>query len=379
MRIAFIDDGICENTFALSQQIEHYQVMPDLCVKTTVDAPAQRLSHGTVCAAIFNEIYPNNPNPVLDIAILDHTGRAEISRLIAALEWCLENSVKLVHMSLGTTNYYDAKKLDRIVRTLINNQIILVAAFHNRYIKSYPAAFPGVFGVRRSGKENGLKNGSIALDPSEGLNIENCFVANINKILYTRKGVVVTTDHSNSLAAPVLTGMIAKYLNENQTAGFSDVLKHLTYNRSKIKGHAITIEPYIKRTKKNTCKPAVALLSENKELFLGLLQGFTDLNFSVSAISEEDHDAIPICHYLNDGEKINGNFLYTLDYIYDPDIMILCVNKNRLNWPMNWDVIDVFIDNRDAHYFMLTKDQSFRIESAQEIVECVRSYFQETK
>lgn len=375
MRIAFIDDGICENTFSLSLQIEHYRVTPDLCVKKSLATPKQGLSHGTLCAAIFDDIYQNNPNPVLDIAILDDTGKAEISRLVAALEWCLANSVKLIHMSLGTINYFDIRKLDNIIDTLNSRQVILIAAFHNKYIKSYPAAFSGVFGVRRSKKENRLRNGSIALDLCEGLHIENCFVTNYDKTLYTRKGKKIETDYSNSLAAPVLTAIIAKYLNENQTASFSDVMDHLTRNCSKINGCAVQIETYIRKGKENTQKPVVALLSENKKIFIDLLQAFIEADFSVSAISEENENAIPIHHYLKKKEKINRNFLYTLDYIYDPDLIILCVSKTRLDWPLNWDVIDIYIYYMNAHYILQTQDRSFQLNTLQETVHCVCAYF----
>lgn len=376
MRIAFIDDGICENTFSLSLQIEHYRVTPDLCVKKSLATPKQGLSHGTLCAAIFDDIYPSYPNPVLDIAILDDTGKAEINRLVAALEWCLVNSVKLIHMSLGTVNYFDIKKLDKIINALNSRQVILIAAFHNKYIKSYPAAFSGVFGVRRSKKENGLYNESIALDKCEGLHIENCFVANYDKVLYTNEGEKVETDYSNSLAAPALTGIIAKYLNDNQTANFSEVLAYLAKNCSKIHGHAVQIEPYIKKENKNTMKPVVALLSDHKKIFLELLQAFIEVDFSVLAISEDNENVIPIHYYLNNNEKVNSNLIYTLDYIYDPDLIILCANKTRFDWPMNWDVIDIYIYYMNAHYNLQTLDRSFQLNTLQETVQCVCEYFQ---
>lgn len=379
MKIAFIDDGICENTFALSQQFEHYQVSPDLCVKKINVEPTVWVSHGTMCAAIFNDIYPDNPNPVADISILDDTGRAEIGRLIAALEWCLVNSIKLIHMSLGTLDYYDMMKLKSIISALTDNQTILVAAFHNKYIKSYPAAFPGVFGVRRSKKNNDLKHGQIALDLCAGLCTENCFITSYNNSLLTRDGKKVKTNYSNSLAAPVLTGTIAKYLYENQAANFSDVLVHLTKSCSKIHGHTAAIEPYIKKRKLNTLKPVAVLFSEDEEIFVELLKAFTELGFLAAAVSEEGGNAIPAHHYLKTNEKINGAFLYTLEHIYDPDIIVLCVNKSRLKCPIDWNVIDMYIYRKDSYCFMSTQDKSFQLNTVQDIIQCIRLYFQEIK
>lgn len=36
--------------------------------------------------------------------------RGSIDSFKAALEWCLKEKIKLVHMSVGTTNYIDAKR-----------------------------------------------------------------------------------------------------------------------------------------------------------------------------------------------------------------------------------------------------------------------------
>ena len=41
--------------------------------------------------------------------------RGSIDSFKAALEWCLKEKIKLVHMSVGTTNYIDAKKIENII------------------------------------------------------------------------------------------------------------------------------------------------------------------------------------------------------------------------------------------------------------------------
>ncbi len=376
MRIAFIDDGIRENTFAFSQQIEHYHVMPDLCVKKGLGTPGQSLSHGTLCAAIFNEIYSDNSTHILDIAILDNTGRAEISRLIAALEWCLRHSVKLIHMSLGTVNYHDLEKLKDTIDTLLYNQTILVSAFHNKYIRSYPAAFPGVFGVRRSKKGNCLKNGGFVLDHCEGLNIENSFVANFNKLLTTFEGIQVKTNYSNSLAAPVVTGHIAKYLNGNQTAGFINVLEYLKQNCSTMQGHSSKIVRYLNKGKHCIQIPVVVILWEDKNLFCEIKREFVNLKYSVAALTERDFlDAIPIFHYLNDNEKLNGGLLHTIEYIYDPDIILLCIESCRLD-SIDWNIIDVLIKSQSSRLCMMTQGQTYQFESVKELFKSLNSYFE---
>lgn len=379
MKIAFIDDGICEETFCLSQQVEHYRIMSDLRIRRLQEASVPGISHGTLCTAIFSDIYPDNPNPVLDIAVLE-SGKASIQRLIAALVWCLHHSVKLIHMSLGTVDFNDIAVLNDIIDPLIKRGTIIVSAFHNKHIKSYPAAFPGVFGVRRSMKENSLKNGDFALDPCEGLSDENCFVVRYDKPLYTRQGLKFETNHSNSLAAPVLTGHIAQYLNGHLNAGFTEVFEYLSKSCSTIQGHAPKVRPYLISGGHSTHKPVVAFPWEDENLFDAFLESLTKSGYLVTALSEKAKaNAIPISYYLGQNEKINGNLLFTIEFIYDPDIILLCINENRIDMPTDWERVDILVKTDHSHYCMVTEDKTFRFKAVQELVQSLTSYFQPSK
>ena len=74
--------------------------------------------------------------------------RGSIDSFKAALEWCLKEKIKLVHMSVGTTNYIDAKKIENIIKQMVSNKMILCAALSNTNFPTWPACFDGVFGVR---------------------------------------------------------------------------------------------------------------------------------------------------------------------------------------------------------------------------------------
>ena len=258
----------------------------------------------------------------------------------------------------------------------MNNGAILVSAFHNKYIKSYPASFLGVFGVRRSLKRNCLKNGGLALDICEGLSVENCFVGNFDKPFYVYQDLKVKIYYSNSFVAPVVTGYIAKYLNKNQDARFPEVLEYLLKNCSKIKGHAPKIEPYIKNVNYTAKKPVISFLSEDENLFYGLLQTFNKSGFLVAALSEKDKDTIPIFHYLNKKEKLNGNLLFTIEYIYDPDVILLCMDKNRMDLPVDWEIIDAFAKTEQLSFCMMLQNETIRFKTVQALFQSLISYFQ---
>lgn len=145
-----------------------------------------------------------------DLNVTDSAGTTQITVLLEALEWCIQNKIKLIHMSLGTINYFDIKPLWIQIKRLLDADAIIVAAYHNRNIKTYPAAYPGVFGVRQD-RYGLLGNGQILFQEQKGYNIENSIIAN-----FSWNGIV---NQANSYAAPVVTGHIATYLNRKPTAG----------------------------------------------------------------------------------------------------------------------------------------------------------------
>lgn len=101
--------------------------------------------HGTMCAQIINYIYPQAR--FIDLSIMESNGTTQIKKLLEALEWCIKNNIKLINLSMGTVNYFDIKSLKEVFDELQKKNVIVVAAYDNRNIKTFPAMFPGVFGV----------------------------------------------------------------------------------------------------------------------------------------------------------------------------------------------------------------------------------------
>lgn len=153
-----------------------------------------------------------------DLQILQEDGTTNISVLLEALEWCISHKVKLINLSLGTIDYFDKGKLKKTVSRLSDQGTIIVAAYHNANIKSYPAIFRGVFGVRQD-DEGILENYQFMFQKQKDIEIENTLIAH-----WWDKDKKI---HSNSYAAPVITGYIARLLRENPKADFAEALKFL--------------------------------------------------------------------------------------------------------------------------------------------------------
>ena len=77
-----------------------------------------KLTHGDKCYSIIKYFCPEVE--FISIKIMETGERGSIDSFKAALEWCLKEKIKLVHMSVGTTNYIDAKKIENIIKQMVS-------------------------------------------------------------------------------------------------------------------------------------------------------------------------------------------------------------------------------------------------------------------
>ncbi len=107
---------------------------------------ADRLGHGTACTGIIRQIAPDAEIHI--IRIFEQSLVAEGRVLIAALKWVIDQGIDVVNLSLGTTDRQYFEPIQKLCQQAARENIILVAAAHNRGIKSYPAILPDVIGVQ---------------------------------------------------------------------------------------------------------------------------------------------------------------------------------------------------------------------------------------
>lgn len=149
-KYVIIDDGTAGGLF-LSEN-EYYVdenkkvVLCNFEKKDNLFRKRYKLTHGDKCYSIIKYFCPEVE--FISIKIMETGERGSIDSFKAALEWCLKEKIKLVHMSVGTTNYIDAKKIENIIKQMVSNKMILCAALSNTNFPTWPACFDGVFGVR---------------------------------------------------------------------------------------------------------------------------------------------------------------------------------------------------------------------------------------
>jgi len=190
VKLAIIDDGISSKHIPKNQCCEYF-IAEDGQVNQC--APEPDISHGTACYLAFRR-HTKAPHHLISIKVLnEETGTGAINNLITALQWCEQQNIDVIHMSIGTSRYQDFALVAKAVKTL--NNTIIVAACNNNNTLTYSACLPSVIGVRHCCIE--WLDGKFAYNLAPYDQIE----------LMTQ-----VKNESNSAAAPVITAYVCSYI-----------------------------------------------------------------------------------------------------------------------------------------------------------------------
>lgn len=128
MRIAVIDSGIHDGH-------PHVGALGG-AVYFAGDDAVDRLGHGTAVAAAIHEKAPTAE--LFAVKVFDRRLTASIGVLLRALEWCREQRMDVVNLSLGTEN---PEHRDALAEAVRDNAVVVSAAI------MLPGSLDGVVGV----------------------------------------------------------------------------------------------------------------------------------------------------------------------------------------------------------------------------------------
>lgn len=231
-KVVVIDSGISmRNSWIDSQQVKGISLVFGNRISISNDIE-DKFGHGT---SVYDIIKKHDP--VADIFVLkifdDNNKLPTIDHLLIALKYVNENiEFDLVNISLTATESSSSNQLlelrdlcDEICR----KKKIIIAAFSNDGLISYPAAFNSVIGV--SSGEFCHKTTDLEFFESGCINV--CALGSQQKVL-TTEGYVVAS--GNSLACAHVTGMISKsFMHEDDLKSVLGKLKNIaryTYNNT---------------------------------------------------------------------------------------------------------------------------------------------------
>lgn len=217
IQIAVVDSGINENLTGGILIKNHLLVDDENCIVEDGAVPKNdEFLHGTICTLIIDKYCTGNVYTA--IRILDRKGTGGVEKLEPALEWCYQNNIKLVNLSLGTTHYKEREILNRLINKYTYKGLVIIAAISNIGYFTFPASFANVIGVVKKEIELPYARDYIHLG--------------IDTIVPADHVVTVgnkehTTSHSNSYAAPYVTAMVCRMMAENENCDIHRIKKYV--------------------------------------------------------------------------------------------------------------------------------------------------------
>lgn len=208
--VGIIDDGVNNEFYDIGIIKNSIEITTELMIEQINRNVIPKNSHGTICAAILKKYY--SKANIVSIKILDSEKEScRKEQLIKAIEWCIDNEIKVINMSIGSIDYRDFNQLNTVILKASEAGCVIVAACHNKNIFTMPASSQYAIGVKtdKEGKlkDNEYKYNSLSLD---GIEIMSCS----KHIIETIDGDTEYTKVCNSYAVPVITALVCRILDE---------------------------------------------------------------------------------------------------------------------------------------------------------------------
>lgn len=207
VKVAVIDTGISRNHPDLKANIKGgVNIINPL--KSSDDDNGHGSHVAGIIAALNNGLGVVGAGPAADlyaVKVLNRNGSGLLSDVISGIQWSVANGMKVVNMSLGTSQ--DIQSMHDAVIAAHNAGVIVVAAAGNSGgAVIFPAAYPEAIAVGATDKNN-----LIASFSSRGPEVD--LVAPGVSIFSTYKGTNYATLSGTSMAAPHVAGSAALVLN----------------------------------------------------------------------------------------------------------------------------------------------------------------------
>lgn len=192
LKIAIIDSGIAKE-----------QAANVTCIDYTEEGCEDYIDHGTpIYDIIANNKYGMTQNvSIYSLKVINKYSVASTQAIVCALEWCLENSIDIINMSLSFGAYNES--IECLIQELVSSGVIIVASINNVSKKlDYPAMYNGVICVGKTDNPNQYsKENSIIFD-------DDYVVQAVGIQGYSKDYV------GNSFLTPIVTGIIACLINK---------------------------------------------------------------------------------------------------------------------------------------------------------------------
>lgn len=167
-----------------------------------VEGPHDDLyGHGTACAAIVRSLAP--AVELVSVRVLGGDLRGSAYAFSHGLEWCIENGVNVINLSMSTANDHYAESFYELLDLAAAANVMVVSAMNNERKRCIPSEFSGVFSVACHTGQDRERFTYNPSPPAEwgapGIDVE---------VAWSGGSTIVAT--GNSFAAPVIAGHLAR-------------------------------------------------------------------------------------------------------------------------------------------------------------------------
>ena len=139
VRVGVIDSGVHATHQHISGVAGGVAIYPD---GRKDEDYTDRIGHGTAVTAVICEKAPEAA--IYAVRIFHERLSTRIETLVRAIEWCVENEMRLINLSLGTSNPDHEPVLLKSLERVQEKGITLVAADEDNGTRWLPGCLPGV-------------------------------------------------------------------------------------------------------------------------------------------------------------------------------------------------------------------------------------------
>lgn len=378
-KVAFIDDGIMEGIKEVPEKVRKYKIINGKIQEKKESHSLFCLSHGTMCFWIFSEYINDKEYILYDIQILNElTSSGNLKDLIKALQFCLDEEVDLINMSLGITQFINEE--DEVLKKLYHRGTIMVAAQNNSNQVTYPACSRYVLGVTRDytgilKKDQffylGNKRDKIDI-------ISHCEFSNI-ELKYN-----ILMGKQNSFSTPYISALIYNELKKGKNR--ENILRFLKENSvyfNEINQWEYKIEN-VPDWQEEITAPVIGIevTEENtKKYFMELISNFRREGFYTVGIwtgNKQIDDLVYIFQYFTNKRRIKHDMTTIVKWVFNvtkADIIFLGYNSDTA--PYYDDIVDLILTDGIENNVSSRKILYIADKNIKQITEMVVSFFNE--
>lgn len=147
IRVAVIDSGVHpDHPHIVANHLEPgVAIATDRTILTGVEATLDRLGHGTAVMAAIQEKAPDAL--CLPVRVFHDALKTSAGVLVSAIEWCVDQRVDIINLSLGSTNAGHQPLFAQAAERAVAAGVMLIAAREANGAPCWPGALPTVWGV----------------------------------------------------------------------------------------------------------------------------------------------------------------------------------------------------------------------------------------